>query len=140
MTPLTVCFGSASATRNLSGFSATHAFTTGRTKMNILVASQLLLSLGGILTITYIPRLTPNIQLFDHYLQQKKRKRANKDAEEVAFLIALAQKDAEMLNTSRFCQNTMRRAGPMKGCVCFGSHQRTSYILPHTAPLPSCFA
>lgn len=53
----------------------------------------------------YIPPLTPYSRFADFERWQRKRKTDDRDAEEVALLIALAQKHAEVLKASRFAED-----------------------------------
>lgn len=55
----------------------------------------------------YEPRLTPYVRFLDFERWQRKRKTDDRDAEEVALLIALAQKQAEVLNASRFAEDDL---------------------------------
>ena len=53
----------------------------------------------------YKPRLTPYVRFSDFERWQRKRKTDDRDVEEVALLIALAQKQAEVLKASRFAED-----------------------------------
>jgi len=53
----------------------------------------------------YEPRLTPYVRFSDFERWQRKRKTDDRDVEEVALLIALAQKQAEVLRASRFAED-----------------------------------
>lgn len=53
----------------------------------------------------YEPRLIPYVHFTDFERWQHKRKTDDRDAEEVALLIALAQKHAKVLKASRFAED-----------------------------------
>ncbi len=53
----------------------------------------------------YEPLLTPYVHFWDFERWQRKRKTDDRDVEEVALLIALAQKQAEVLKASRFAED-----------------------------------
>lgn len=55
----------------------------------------------------YKPILIPGRRLQDLYRWQCRRERANRDAEEIALLIALAQRHAEALRPSRFAEDDL---------------------------------
>lgn len=101
MTHPTECLPSASAMRSLNGSFASPAFTTGPMKTNMYLASFPLVAVLGRSRDYYEPRLTPNIRFLDSERWQRKRKTDDRDVEEAALLIALAQKHAEVLKVSR---------------------------------------
>lgn len=55
----------------------------------------------------YKPFVNPGRRLQDLYRWQCRRERADRDAEEIALLIALAQRHAEVLRASRFAENDL---------------------------------
>ena len=76
--------------------------------MNILLAFLLSLCLDGVGTITNFD-LHPTSVSLDFERWQRKQKTDDRDAEEVALLIALAQKYAEVLKASRFADDVASR-------------------------------
>ena len=55
----------------------------------------------------YKPHVIPGRRLQDLYRWQCRRERADRDAEEIALLIALAQRHAEVLRISRFAEDDL---------------------------------
>lgn len=55
----------------------------------------------------YKPTIVPGRRLEDLYRWQCRRERADRDAEEIAFLIALAQRHVKVLRASRFAENDL---------------------------------
>lgn len=55
----------------------------------------------------YKPFVIPGRRLQDLYRWQRRRERADRDAEEIALLIALAQRHAEVLRPSRFAEDDL---------------------------------